>query len=325
MVDAEPDEHAPQRPLLRPLDRVDEQLRRALADPLERHELVDGERVDVGRVLEQPGVDELAHALLAEPFDVERAAARPVHEPLHALRGTVDIDAVVVGLALEAHERLAARRALRSGTSSGRVRGGRLASTGPTTSGMTSPARRTITVSPGRTSLRATSSSLCSVAIPTLAPPTNTGSSTANGVAPAGAADAHHDVVEDRGLLLGRELVRDRPARRPRREAHLGALAEVVDLHDDTVDLVAERVAVRFHLLAEREDRVEIVERLDLRVHREAELRTHEETLAWLRELGFPGNPQIEAFDDLDGGVRVLRAAWRRNATRSATRSTVSS
>ena len=64
-----------------------------------------------------------------------------------------------------------------------RVRGGRFASTGPTTSGITSPARRTITVSPGRTSLRATSSSLCSVAMPTFAPPTNTGSSTANGVA----------------------------------------------------------------------------------------------------------------------------------------------
>ena len=28
-------------------------------------------------------------------------------------------------------------------------------------------------------------------------------------------------------------------------------------------------------------------------------LRTHEETLAWLRELGFPVNPEIEAFDDL--------------------------
>ena len=30
-------------------------------------------------------------------------------------------------------------------------------------------------------------------------------------------------------------------------------------------------------------------------------LRTHEETLAWLAELGFPVNPQIEAFDELDG------------------------
>ena len=29
-------------------------------------------------------------------------------------------------------------------------------------------------------------------------------------------------------------------------------------------------------------------------------LRTHEETLAWLRDLGFPVNPKIEAFDALD-------------------------
>ena len=29
-------------------------------------------------------------------------------------------------------------------------------------------------------------------------------------------------------------------------------------------------------------------------------LHTHSETLAWLAELGFPVNPNIEAFDDLD-------------------------
>ena len=29
-------------------------------------------------------------------------------------------------------------------------------------------------------------------------------------------------------------------------------------------------------------------------------LRTHEDTLAWLRELGFPVNPEIQVFDDLD-------------------------
>ena len=59
---------------------------------------------------------------------------------------------------------------------------GRFDTTGPTTSGITSPARRTITVSPSRTSLRLTSSSLCSVALPTVTPLTNTGSRMANGV-----------------------------------------------------------------------------------------------------------------------------------------------
>src|SRR5712691_12014682 len=60
--------------------------------------------------------------------------------------------------------------------------GGRLERTGPTTSGMTSPARRTMTVSPSRTSFRLTSSMLCRVTLLTVTPPTNTGSSLATGV-----------------------------------------------------------------------------------------------------------------------------------------------
>ncbi len=70
-----------------------------------------------------------------------------------------------------------------TGHSPGNVHGvepfGRSDRTGPTTSGITSPARRTTTVSPGRTSLAATSSSLCRVAVVTVTPPTNTGSRTA--------------------------------------------------------------------------------------------------------------------------------------------------
>ncbi len=58
----------------------------------------------------------------------------------------------------------------------------RLESTGPTTSGITSPARRTITASFSRTSLRRTSSSLCSVAVVIVTPATCTGSSRAKGV-----------------------------------------------------------------------------------------------------------------------------------------------
>ena len=50
------------------------------------------------------------------------------------------------------------------------------------TSGMTSPARRTTTVSPAQMSLRRTSSSLCSVAFTMVVPPTKIGSSRATGV-----------------------------------------------------------------------------------------------------------------------------------------------
>ena len=69
------------------------------------------------------------------------------------------------------------------GNTQGSVPFGRSDTTGPTTSGMTSPALRTMTVSPGRTSLARTWSSLWSVASPTVDPPTNTGCSTAKGVA----------------------------------------------------------------------------------------------------------------------------------------------
>jgi len=54
--------------------------------------------------------------------------------------------------------------------------------TGPTTSGITSPALRSTTVSPISTPLRRTSSALCRVAISTVDPETRTGSMTANGV-----------------------------------------------------------------------------------------------------------------------------------------------
>ena len=67
---------------------------------------------------------------------------------------------------------------------------------------------------------------------------------------PAGAPDRHHDVLEQRRALLRRELVGDGPAGRLRREAELLALREVVDLHDDAVDLVAEVVAVLLPALA---------------------------------------------------------------------------
>ncbi|MDT4855995.1 hypothetical protein FQZ97_903700 [compost metagenome] len=62
------------------------------------------------------------------------------------------------------------------------VPSGRFSGSTATTSGITSPARRTITVSPTRTSLRRASSSLCRVALVTVTLPTNTGASLATGV-----------------------------------------------------------------------------------------------------------------------------------------------
>ena len=55
---------------------------------------------------------------------------------------------------------------------------GRSGRTGPRISGITSPALRRITVSPGRTSLRFTSCALCRVAFSTVEPATRVGSMT---------------------------------------------------------------------------------------------------------------------------------------------------
>jgi hypothetical protein len=68
------------------------------------------------------------------------------------------------------------------GGSNGTESSGRRSSWAPVTSGITSPARRTKTVSPARTLRRTRSSKLCSVAEVTITPPTCTGSSTATGV-----------------------------------------------------------------------------------------------------------------------------------------------
>ena len=55
----------------------------------------------------------------------------------------------------------------------------RNSTTGPSTSGITSPALRSTTVSPISTPLRTTSDALCSVAISTVEPATTTGFITA--------------------------------------------------------------------------------------------------------------------------------------------------
>src|SRR5437870_5636992 len=56
----------------------------------------------------------------------------------------------------------------------------------------------------------------------------------------AGAANLDLDLLEQRGRLRGRKLVRDRPARRPRDESQSLLPVEPVDLVDDTVDVVVE-------------------------------------------------------------------------------------
>jgi hypothetical protein len=85
-----------------------------------------------------------------------------------------------------------------------------------TTSGMTSPARRTITVSPMRMSLRRTSSALCRVALVTVTPPTKTGSSRATGVR-APVRPTCTSMATTRVVATSARLVGNGPAGRERR------------------------------------------------------------------------------------------------------------
>src|SRR5690606_29542631 len=78
VADVEPDQEAGERLLLGRLDGVAEVLDGGLAPAVERAEHVPVDGVDVGDVLHQAEVHELADPLLAQAFDVERAAAGEV-------------------------------------------------------------------------------------------------------------------------------------------------------------------------------------------------------------------------------------------------------
>ena len=69
----------------------------------------------------------------------------------------------------------------------------------------------------------------------------------------AGAADLDLDVFQHGGGALGRELVRDRPARATRDEAEPLLPVEPVDLVDDAVDIVVELGAALLDMAVEGE------------------------------------------------------------------------
>ena len=64
---------------------VDEVARRDLAEALQRRELLGVEVVDAGDAVDQPVLEELARALLAQPLDVHRAAAHELLDRLEQL------------------------------------------------------------------------------------------------------------------------------------------------------------------------------------------------------------------------------------------------
>ena len=153
---------------------------------------------------------------------------------------------------------------------------------GETTCGITSPARSTITSSPARTSLRAMSSSLCSVASLTVTPPTPHRLEHGERVQVAELAHVPLDALEHGGLRRRRELPGDGPARLAAHDAQAALQLDVVDLDDDAVDLEAQAGAALLPGLALGHDVVLAVEQLDVVVDREAVLAQPLSASHWL-------------------------------------------
>ena len=138
----------------------------------------------------------------------------------------------------------------------------------------------------------------------------------------AGAPDVPRHLLEDRLRRRRRELPGDRPARLTPDHAELALQVEVVDLHDDAVDLEVEPVAALLPGLAGRHDLVDGVEHLDVLVHAEAMLAQPLERLGVRVELEPVGGAdavaphrqrprrgqlRVELADRARGGVARVR------------------
>ena len=211
--------------------------------------------------------------LVAEVLDVEGAAAGDVEHPLPQLRGAgPGVRAADVGVALLLRAQLGAALGAVAGhleLALGAV--ARRRRPGPSTSGMTSPALRMTTVSPISTPLRLTSDGVVQGGQLHGGAGDLDRLHVGEGGDPAGAADVDPDVEELGRRLLRRVLERDRPARGARGRAQPPLQRVLVDLHDDAVDLVLDRVPLLLGALDELPDTRQVVDHPEAVAHRQPE------------------------------------------------------
>ncbi len=257
VADAERIDQPVERNLAPRVDGVEQVAHRDFAIAFAVGELLRGARVarlereDVGRLHDQPVIEERLHLLLAEPLDVEGGARHEVAQPLDLLRrADQPAGAAAHRLPLLAHRMAAAGRAL-GGELIGlrRLRplvehdiddlrdhvAGALHDHGVADADVAAAADR----------LAVVADALDVVLV------------VQRGVLHHHAADRHRlelgdrrqragapdldlDVAQHGGRLLGREFVRDRPARAARDEAEALLPVEAVELVDDAVDVVVE-------------------------------------------------------------------------------------
>ncbi len=286
---------------------------------LERLELLLGERVEIGKRLHEPLVDELVDDLLAEAFDVERAPAGEMEDRELALRGAEEAAAAaVVDAALLAHDAAAAHRARRGHAEIGDVARALLRhpadDLGDDVAGAPDddlvadahafPAHLEQVVQRRVRHRRSADEHRLELG---------------DRRELAGAADLDLDRDETRRLLLRRVLLRDRPARLARLEAEPLLQRAVVDLVDDAVDVVGQRVALGrdffmeanqpggavhapVHRARRQAHRVERVEDRGLR-RRNGPARHFAQAVGEEAERAPGGIARVELADDAGGGV----------------------
>ena len=217
VADAERREQVGERPAPRVVDGRDEVRRRELAETLQAHEVF-APRGGSSRPRRREGRPSTNwyDALLAEALDVHGAARGEVDDPLHALRRAVGVDAVGVALALEADERPRRSSGTCSGSATARCRlcpgaqhrpddlgddVSRLAHDDGVAGPDVFQADLVLVVQAGEADHR---------------PGDADGLQLGERRRPPGAPDRDEDVLEQGRLLLGRELVGDRPPGRVR-------------------------------------------------------------------------------------------------------------
>ena len=201
--------------------------------------------------------------------------------------------------------------------SGGRGGGGRSACSttcgaGETTCGMTSPARSTITSSPGADVLARQVLLVVQRRELDRHAPHRHRLERREGVQVAELADVPHHRVQARHGGRGRELPGDRPARVAPDRAQPALQLEVVDLHDDAVDLEVEPAPALLPAQALRDHLLLVVEQLDVGVDPEPVLAQPLQRLpvgveATARRRPPPGSPRSTAA----AARRSAGSSWR--------------
>ena len=126
-----------------------------------------------------------------------------------------------------------------------------------------------------------------------------------------GAPDLDLDVVEDGRRLLGRKFVRDRPARRARDETQPLLQGKIVDLIDDTIDVVAEARPLLFDEVIVLDQPSNRIEALHQPVDRKAMIRDrrHDIGLGLARNLARLAPGIGEEFQLARAGDRRIELA----------------